>query len=85
MLHLANPKFLLLLLVIPPLIWRYVRGIRQGQGSLQFASTMALEGIRPSWTVYVRHILFGISMLALALAITAMARPQRFFRSAERR
>lgn len=83
MLHLANPKFLWLLLVIPLLLWRYVRSIRQGQGSLQFASTMALEGIRPSWTVYIRHALFGISMLALALAITAMARPQRGTQSEE--
>jgi Ca-activated chloride channel homolog len=83
MLHWANPWFFLLLTVIPFLVWRYVRRTRQGQGSLRFASTIALEGIRPSWTVYARHILFGTNMLALALAITAMARPQRGSQSEE--
>jgi Ca-activated chloride channel family protein len=83
MLNLANPKFLLLLLVLPLLIWRYARGIRRGQGSLKFASTLALEGIRPSWTVHFRHVLFGIGMLALALAIIAMARPRKGTESEE--
>jgi Ca-activated chloride channel homolog len=77
MLHFANPKLLLLLLVIPLLIWRYLWRMRQGQGSLRFASTLALEGMPASWTVHVRHLLFGISMLALALTITALARPQK--------
>ncbi len=83
MLHFANPKLLLLLLVLPPLIWRYVRRTRQGQGSLQFASTLALEGIRTSWTVYVRHVLFGLKMLALALVVVALARPQKGTQSDE--
>jgi Ca-activated chloride channel homolog len=75
--HFANPGFLLLLLIIPLLIWRYVRRTRRGQGSLRFASTLALEGIRPSWTIRFSHVLFGTGMLALALAITALARPQK--------
>ncbi len=58
-------------------MWRYLRRLRQGEGSLRFSSTLALEGVRPSWTVRVRHIMFGINMLALAVAITAMARPQK--------
>jgi Ca-activated chloride channel homolog len=79
----ANPKFLWLLIIIPPLVWRYLRRVRNGQGSLKFASTMALEGISPSWTVYVRHALFGISILALAFAIVAMARPRKGTQSEE--
>jgi Ca-activated chloride channel homolog len=75
--HFANPKLFLLLLVIPALIALYIRRMRQGQGSLRFASTLALEGIRPSWTIYARHFLFGISMLALALSVAALARPQK--------
>ncbi|MGA2260933.1 MAG: VWA domain-containing protein [Acidobacteriota bacterium] len=77
MLHFASPWFLLLLVLIPALVWRYVRRTRGGEGSLRFASTVALEGVRPPWTVRARHILFGMNMLALALCITAMARPQR--------
>lgn len=75
--ELADPWFLLLLLCIPLLIWRYIRQVRRGQGSLRYASTMVLEGIRPSWTVYARHVLFGIGMCALALAIVALSRPRK--------
>jgi Ca-activated chloride channel family protein len=83
MLHFANPRFFLLLLILPLLIGWYMRRIKRGQGSLQFASTLALEGILSSWTVYFRHLLFGIEMLALALAITAFARPQKGTQSEE--
>jgi Ca-activated chloride channel family protein len=69
--------------VIPFLVWLYMRRVRQGQGSLRFASTIALEGMRPSWTIYARHVLFGINMLALALAIMAMARPRKGMQSEE--
>jgi Ca-activated chloride channel homolog len=72
----ANPWFFLLLITLPLLIWLYLQRIRKGDGSLKFASTMALEGVKPSWTIWVRHILFGANLLALSLAITAMARPQ---------
>jgi Ca-activated chloride channel family protein len=83
MLDFANANFLFLLLLIPLLVWRYLRRIRQGQGSLQYASTVSLEGVRPAWTVRIRHVLFGISMLALALAVIAMARPRKGTRSEE--
>jgi Ca-activated chloride channel family protein len=81
--HFANPKLLSLLLAIPILIWRYMWRAHQGQGSLQFASTLALEGIRSSWTIRFRHFLFGINMFALALAIVALARPQKGTQSEE--
>jgi Ca-activated chloride channel family protein len=77
MLYFANPWFLAFLVVIPVLVWRYLRRLRAGEGSLRFASTIALEGVRPPWTVWFRHVLFGINMFALALSITAMARPQK--------
>jgi Ca-activated chloride channel family protein len=77
MLNLANPAFLWLLAIIPLLVWRYLRRVRRGEGSLRFASTVALEGVRSSWTIYVRHALFAVSMLALALSILAMARPRK--------
>ena len=81
--HFADPKLLLLLLIIPLLVWRYIRRRRQGQGSLRFASTLALEGIRSSWTILFAHYLFGVSMIALAFAIIAMARPQKGVRAEE--
>jgi Ca-activated chloride channel family protein len=75
--HFANPWFLLLLLLIPLVVWRYLRGLRSGEGSLRFASTIALEGVRPPWTVRIRHFLFAGKILAMILLIIAMARPQR--------
>jgi Ca-activated chloride channel homolog len=81
--HFANPKLLWILIVIPLLVWRYIVRLRQGQGSLLFASTVALEGIRPSWTVRFRHVLFGLSMLGLTLSMIALARPQKGMQSEE--
>lgn len=81
--HWDDPGLLLLLLTIPLLVWRYCRQERRGQGSLQFASTISLEGVKPPWTVRSRHVLFGVAMLALALSILALARPQRGSQSEE--
>jgi Ca-activated chloride channel family protein len=83
MFHWASPKLFLLLLVVPPLVWRYRQNLRYGEGSLRFASTLALEGLRRSWTVRVRHFLFILNMVALTLLITAMARPQKGTQSEE--
>ena len=83
MIQLADPWYLLLLVLIPLLIWRYLRLMRQGQGSLRFASTLVLEGIRPSWTLYARHILFGITMFSLTLSIIALSRPREGTESEE--
>jgi len=77
MLHFANPWFLLLLILVPLLVWRYSRRIRQGEGPLRLASTISLEGVPTPWTVRIRHALFGLKMLSLALAIIAFSRPQR--------
>ena len=77
MFHFASPWLLLLYALVPVLIWRYVGRARRGEGSLSFASTVSLEGVSTPWTVRFRHILFGMNMLALALAVTAMARPQQ--------
>jgi Ca-activated chloride channel homolog len=75
--HFANPNLFFLLLILPFLILLYQRRVRHGQGSLQFSSTTAFEGMRTSWTIYFRHFLFGISMLALILSIISLARPQK--------
>lgn len=75
--HFANPRFLIFLALIPLLVWRHFRRVREGEGSLRFTSTLALEGVRPPWTVRVRHVIFALNIVALFLAITALARPQQ--------
>lgn len=75
--HFANPRFLIFLAIIPLLVWHHFRHVRQGEGSLRFTSTLALEGVRQPWTVQVRHVIFALNIVALFLAITALARPQQ--------
>jgi Ca-activated chloride channel family protein len=75
--HFANPRLLLLLALIPVLVWRYLRRVRNGEGSLQFSSVFAFRGAGRPWTLHIRHVIFGAEMLALALAVTALARPQQ--------
>ena len=77
MLHLADPWLLLLAALIPLLVWRHIWFRKAGKGSLRFSSTVALEGMRPPWTVRMRNVLFGTKLAALALIVVAMARPQR--------
>jgi Ca-activated chloride channel homolog len=73
----ANPWLLSLLLAVPLLAWRYVRSLRSGEGSLRFASTVALEGARVPWTVKFRHFIFAGNLLAFVLVVVGLARPQQ--------
>ncbi|HSW38234.1 MAG TPA: VWA domain-containing protein, partial [Acidobacteriota bacterium] len=75
--HLEYPWIMTALLIIPFLVRRYLVNYSGGRESLRFPSTAALEHIRPHWTVSSRHVLFGACMIALAMAITALARPQQ--------
>ena len=75
--YFAHPWFLVLLILVPLLARRYLRRQREGGGALRFASTIALEGVRPPWTVRMRHALFVTELAALALLILALARPRR--------
>lgn len=73
----ADPWLLLLLVLAPLLVRRYLRSVRAGEGSVRFASTIALEGVRPPWSVRARHALFGMEVLAFCLAVAALARPRQ--------
>src|SRR5438046_10515990 len=76
MLHFTNVRALLLLGLIPLLVWRYLRRVKEGDGSLLFGSTIAFEGVHKPWTVRFRHVLFAVKMVALGLAVLALAQPQ---------
>ncbi|MGC8865358.1 MAG: vWA domain-containing protein [Bacteroidales bacterium] len=71
-----NPWLLLLLLVIPALVVWYVMKGNQRFPSLRFSQAHVLEQQAPTWKVKMRHTLFALRMLALALIIIALARPQ---------
>ena len=73
----ANPTYLYLLLLLVPLIGWYIYKLHKSQASLQVSSSEAfqLPGTS-SWTVYMRHLPFVLRMLAIALLIVVLARPQ---------
>ena len=72
----ANPDLLYLLFILIPLIVWYIYRQYKYHPSLQVSGLKALEGISGSFRNIMRHVLFGLRMLAIALLIVALARPQ---------
>lgn len=71
------PLYLLfLLLLVPAIVW-YVLRNRYYTAEIRFSSTKAFEGMKKSPVVYLRHLPFILGMLASALLIVAIARPQK--------
>ena len=72
----ADPAyFLLLLLLIPYIIWYVLRG-RRSEPSMRVSSTRMYATMPKSYKVYLRHVPFVLRMIALALLIVVLARPQ---------
>ena len=72
----ANPELLfLLVLIIPAVVW-YILKNRTTQAAIRFSATTGVKNAGQSYKYYLRHVLFGFRMLAIALLIVALARPQ---------
>jgi Ca-activated chloride channel family protein len=72
----ANPKmFFLLLLIIPAVIW-YIRKAQKMSASLVFSNLQGLANVKKSMRAKLRHVVFAANMLAFALLVFAIARPQ---------
>lgn len=72
----ANPKLLWGLLIIPAVIVWYIFCQKKQDASVRFSDMNGFESLPKSWRVYGRHLLFVLQMVALALLIVAIARPQ---------
>ena len=72
----AQPYWLLLLLILPLLMWRYRRTAMRRHVTLQVSRQSAMRGVK-TWVVYARTWLQTLRWAVLALLIMAMARPQR--------
>ncbi len=70
----ANPEFFWLMLVIPLLALWYI--LKKQNAEIRMSSLKSFEGIKPSFKVRMRHTLFVLRIIAIALLITALARPQ---------
>lgn len=75
-LRLANPMFLLFLLMIPILALYFFRGEKLRLAALKFSSVRNAKKIKTSVMVKFRPILYILRLLCIALITVALARPQ---------
>ena len=72
----ANPEYLVLLALIPAMmLWYWKRQQRQ-LAEIQVSTVRVFHSVPRTWRQRLRHALFGLRLLALALLIVALARPQ---------
>lgn len=74
--HFANPWILYLLIPLIFLVAWYIFKIKQIPATIRFSGLSPFANSGTSWKVYGRHLLFAFRILALALLIIALARPQ---------
>jgi Ca-activated chloride channel family protein len=77
----ANPGFLYLLILLPMLGGWYWYKLKSNNPGLQLSSTTGFSKTKRSWRQYLIHMLFAFRILAIALLIVALARPQSTSRS----
>jgi len=72
----ANPEYLYLLLVIPLLIIWYWFKNKTVTADLRFSGLQVFNDMKTSPKTWLIHSLFALRMIAIALLIVALARPQ---------
>jgi Ca-activated chloride channel family protein len=71
----AAPQFFLLGLLLPVMIFWYVKKSGVSQAGIKVSSSKSFAGLG-SWKSSFRHLPFLLRLLSIALIITALARPQ---------
>lgn len=72
----ASPQYFYLLLLIPFLIYWYIKKQKDTSIKLQFSTTDSLQNIPKTFRQRFRHSLFALRILTYILFIIALARPQ---------
>ena len=72
----ANTYFLIFLLIIPLIVYRYFYVKRVKVGSIRFSDLGTVKQIRRSFSLRLRHSLIVLRVLVIALLVLALARPQ---------
>jgi Ca-activated chloride channel homolog len=73
----AQPLFLWLLLLVPGIIAYYFFRQQKTSASLQMPGLQQFDKSGETFRNYLRHILFGLKVLAITLLIFVLARPQK--------
>jgi Ca-activated chloride channel family protein len=71
-----HPLYLLLLLLLLPMAAWYIWRQRQAQASLRLSSSEGFRKAPKTFRIYLRHLPMVLRMMAVALIIIALARPQ---------
>lgn len=74
----AYPYVLYLLLVIPLVIFWYIKKYKNLTPDITYSSLSVFSGLKPTLKERAQHFPFIFRMIALTLLITALARPQTF-------
>jgi Ca-activated chloride channel family protein len=72
----ANPGLLYLLFLLVPMIAWYVWKERDAFANIQFSNLKAFEKQGPTFRHFLRHFIFALRVLVIALVILVLARPQ---------
>lgn len=72
----ANPEFFYLLIIIPLMALWYWYNLKKNNPDIQVSSTSAFEKTKGTLKQYLLHILFLFRIIAVALLILVLARPQ---------
>ena len=76
MFRFADPQYLYLLLLLPLLVYWYWKQYPRGSGKIRFSDINIIKKVGKTTKQQLRHSLFALRILFLALLITAFARPQ---------
>ena len=72
----ANPVLLVLFIIVPILIFLYVRLFQHLGGTIRYSNIGTIKSISNSRFTPFRHIIFVLRILVISLLILAFARPQ---------
>ncbi|MBN2411980.1 VWA domain-containing protein [candidate division KSB1 bacterium] len=76
MFRFANPEFLVLLVILPVLVFWYIKRNRKSGSTLRYSNLGIIKSVRNSPVKKYRHILFVLRLLVIGLLIICFARPQ---------
>ncbi|MGL1933781.1 MAG: VWA domain-containing protein [Fibrobacterales bacterium] len=74
--NLHNPEYLWLLIIIPIMVWNYVRTQNSQKYTIRYSGIKKLKSMKSSLALKLRHMLIVIKCLAVMALIVALARPQ---------
>jgi Ca-activated chloride channel family protein len=72
----ANPEYFLLLILVPAMVYWYIRRQRRQYAEIQVSTVAVFATVPRSWRQRFRHLLFVLRMFAFIFLVTALARPQ---------